>query len=109
MNKYITCSTPSLGGVEGQLMNVSELGLMMRTEKPISVSPNSDTVVLTVSVPNPDKMSNSSVRLKAVPVWCHEKKQGGLYEMGFEWRQLSLPKRLMIRHWQRYCAEQPVE
>ncbi len=109
IRKYINCTTPAFGGLEGQMVNVSEVGVMLRSRQAIEIGENveqADSILLTVLVSDQGRTLESKVRLEAVPVWCTQKGEDGFYEMGFEWCRLSLPKRLMIKHWQRYCADQ---
>jgi len=106
MRKYVDYRSTAYGGMQGQLVNVSEEGALLRCSTPITLLPEQeDAVVLNLSFPGGERVKAESIRMEVVPVWCSKAAQGDHYEVGLKWQHLSVPKKLMIRHWQRYCSD----
>lgn len=106
MRQYIQCTTHAYGGVKGQMVNVSEAGVLLLCDNPIALNNEEQTSILMTVVVPPTRLSKEgNVRIEAIPVWCNRLASGDQYQIGFKWRHLSVPKRLMIKHWQKYCAD----
>lgn len=106
MRQYINCTSSAYGGINGQMINVSEAGVLLASEKAIVLNDEeSSAIVLTVIVPSSERAKEERVRIETIPVWCKKSAVGEQYEIGFKWNHLSVPKRLMIKHWQKYCAD----
>ena len=108
IRKFITCRSAAYGGFEGQMINVSEVGVMLRSRQPIEIDADPESaspISLVLTLPQEGRSKNTQVALEAIPVWSEQRGPDGQFEIGFKWSRLSLPKRLMIKHWQRYCAD----
>ncbi len=95
------------GAMEGIVIDLNEDGLKMISEKSIeSHQPKNvqeSEVKLTIHFPDV-KYGQEKVTLAVLPVWSKFCSRTGMYETGGKWRHLSLPQRLLVKHWQKYCA-----
>ena len=93
--------------MEGIVIDLNEEGLKVISERPVStVSPKStqeSEVKITIHFPDV-KYGQEKVTLAVLPVWEKFCQRTGKHETGCRWRHLSLPQRLLIKHWQKYCA-----
>lgn len=106
MRQYIQCTSNAFGGVKGQMVNVSEAGVLLLCDNPIALNSEEQvSILMTVVVPPTRLAKAENVRVEAIPVWCNRLVSSEQYQIGFKWRNLSVPKRLMIKHWQKYCAD----
>lgn len=113
MNKPVICTELSqIGGqldcFSGEMVDISDDGVKLRSGKPPAFSrqsyPAQGNVKFAVHF-NGVRVGKGKVHLNMAPVWCFKDKESNQFEMGLRWKDLSLPKKLLIKHWQHHYAE----
>ncbi|MBV1881578.1 MAG: PilZ domain-containing protein [Pseudomonadales bacterium] len=91
----------------GQLVNLSETGMMILSDQAVEEEPVDNTLggVQRFNVLFPsDHGGTGKVQIEADPVWCEATDNENCFRIGFRLKSMTGPKNLMIRHWVKYCT-----
>jgi len=91
----------------GQLVNLSQSGMMILSDQAVGLESIDDILggsqKFNVLFPS-DQGGTGKVQIEADPVWCAATDNKNYYKIGFRLKPMSGPKKMMIKHWVKYCT-----
>lgn len=93
--------------ISGQVINFSQLGVMLRCNEPLDLAASAVTKQssLQMSLSFPGHDSDQRVVMSATPVWCAKSLLSNKYDLGLEWGSLSPARKLLLNFWQTYWID----